>query len=1062
MRTFTKSFLTLLLLCTAGAVNAQSLKVLDPNGERDWSQQADGDYPYYWMGDADDQPNFCGGTATVQVIDGALRIENTQEQAYEYDLQPFILDWFNTTQGEEYVIRIWLKSDVDGTANLSIGTWGTSGSARLDFVASDDYKIYTITHTAAVTSTGSDEHILFQMGKTVGTVYIQKVQILQMGEEKPVLSEHGDWISMINNCDMEEEDNSSFFEKIYIEGQGNDSPIYNPEIKPGIGVDGSRGIMVEATQKYENAWDNQFWFRFNEPIESGTKYRVTFDYKADTDAKVSTQAHAEPSDYIHYDMFGDLQFSTDWQTYTKGFDSDAKVSSQQSTSSKKFLSVAFNLSELEDANNYYFDNINFEVYVPGIDAQYNEGGIQILFPYYTNLVRLVIKGAEGKNRLMMPTNMFKVIADNSEAPIESVEADITGALYVFPDEEWAMEHLSEGSYVTITFTNSEDEKYRIAHLEEGNEAVESFDLIARYNSGLDILPYTYGVPALMSSDPENGSFNLPNTLSEFKLVFDKQVLCEKIEASLGSEKLIVEPATGAASEITLKRTGTASLENGEHKLLINKVYGEKHLDDNDYAKFEITFSIGAQESEELKAAIADANAVKDENDAERYYGEAFTALTEALKKYEAEIATYTAPSVVDAAIIDLNAKVKAVRAHRTLVDSFDESNAKAQQLVEEYAETKYNATEQYLKLKEIAAKYAGKNLTDDEELTTANDELKPIADLCNELFQEGSSNPGDAGIKVLTDRINQGVETLKSLGVGEDNPVIIEAGNAMTDDDAIADKIKQLITLKVYEQLKEPTNELFPTIIDEDTGEETTARINMSVFIKNPNIYALQAHNGYSPENVPGWIVPNGSAELNTIWRHDMRKIEGLAEDVAFTKYHSEVRMEQTITDLPAGIYTVVLDAVDWDEGDNTNGFCYAKTSDTPAVEEGEEEDRDVNFAATLDIEFHGQYVGNFDNEIEDIEVLDGQLTLGVNFGQGAQYEFDRAKLFLTAPAASFNYAMAYEAVAANVESAKTAKVRALQLYDLNGRRINKAQKGVVIVKKMMSDGTVKAEKVVK
>ena len=292
--------------------------------------------------------------------------------------------------------------------------------------------------------------------------------------------------------------------------------------------------------------------------------------------------------------------------------------------------------------------------------------------------------------------------------------------------------------------------------------------------------------------------------------------------------------------------------------------------------------------------------------------------------------------------------------------------------------------------------------------------------------------------------------------------MIIEAGNAMTDDDAIADKIKQLITLKVYEQLKEPTNELFPTIIDEDTGEETTARINMSVFIKNPNIYALQAHNGYSPENVPGWIVPNGSAELNTIWRHDMRKIEGLAEDVAFTKYHSEVRMEQTITDLPAGIYTVVLDAVDWDEGDNTNGFCYAKTSDTPAVEEGEEEDRDVNFAATLDIEFHGQYVGNFDNEIEDIEVLDGQLTLGVNFGQGAQYEFDRAKLFLTAPAASFNYAMAYEAVAANVESAKTAKVRALQLYDLNGRRINKAQKGVVIVKKMMSDGTVKAEKVVK
>ena len=41
-------------------------------------------------------------------------------------------------------------------------------------------------------------------------------------------------------------------------------------------------------------------------------------------------------------------------------------------------------------------------------------------------------------------------------------------------------------------------------------------------------------------------------------------------------------------------------------------------------------------------------------------------------------------------------------------------------------------------------------------------------------------------------------------------------------------------------------------------------------------------------------------------------------------------------------------------------------------------------------------------------------------------------------------------------------KVRALQLYDLNGRRIVTAQKGIQIVKKMMSDGTVKTQKVVK
>ena len=70
----------------------------------------------------------------------------------------------------------------------------------------------------------------------------------------------------------------------------------------------------------------------------------------------------------------------------------------------------------------------------------------------------------------------------------------------------------------------------------------------------------------------------------------------------------------------------------------------------------------------------------------------------------------------------------------------------------------------------------------------------------------------------------------------------------------------------------------------------------------------------------------------------------------------------------------------------------------------------------------------------------------------------------MTAPASDFNYALAYEAVAAGIETleaAPAAKVRAIQLFDLNGRRLGKAQKGVTIVKKVMSDGSIKTEKVI-
>ena len=87
-------------------------------------------------------------------------------------------------------------------------------------------------------------------------------------------------------------------------------------IEDGVGVDGSRAVVVRAGEKYANAWDSQFWFRFSEPVEPDAKYRVSFNYRADKDATVSTQAHQEPGDYIHYEMFGNLNFTSDWQTFS--------------------------------------------------------------------------------------------------------------------------------------------------------------------------------------------------------------------------------------------------------------------------------------------------------------------------------------------------------------------------------------------------------------------------------------------------------------------------------------------------------------------------------------------------------------------------------------------------------------------------------------------------------------------------------------------------------------------------------------------------------------------------
>jgi hypothetical protein len=69
----------------------------------------------------------------------------------------------------------------------------------------------------------------------------------------------------------------------------------------------------------------------------------------------------------------------------------------------------------------------------------------------------------------------------------------------------------------------------------------------------------------------------------------------------------------------------------------------------------------------------------------------------------------------------------------------------------------------------------------------------------------------------------------------------------------------------------------------------------------------------------------------------------------------------------------------------------------------------------------------------------------------------------MTGAAAGFDYANAYnEYVETGIETTKAGTVRAIELFDLNGRRLSTATRGVTIVKKYMSDGTVRTEKVVK
>jgi hypothetical protein len=347
-------------------------------------------------------------------------------------------------------------------------------------------------------------------------------------------------------------------------------------------------------------------------------------------------------------------------------------------------------------------------------------------------------------------------------------------------------------------------------------------------------------------------------------------------------------------------------------------------------------------------------------------------------------------------------------------------------------------------------------LKDDAALTAAVTELTDIVNTTAKLFTTGQSKRNTTGVAALVERLRLGAETLKTLGKAEDSYPVSQALNALEDDDVLAEEVKKYVTTEVYGQLKDPANTLFEGTFD-DEGNVITKSYDMTVFVKNPNLYALE----YSTE-IPGWTNVSGTPGAWSDWdgnKSHNSKTPYVEDCCLYMGWHASCMTEQTITDLPAGVYTIKFSAND-NSGESDGTCVYVKKSDTPAVEDGAELNPDVNFAAYAQVDNAG-----WDRAIEGVVVTDGYLTLGFKSGTVSQPFLDEVHILMTGPAEGYNYVLAYESAANGIETLEgtpAAKVRAIELYDVNGRRIAKAQKGLVIMKQIMSDGSIRTIKVVK
>jgi len=1132
----------------------------------------------------------------------------------------------------------------------------------------------------------------------------QTVTVLSMEVERQGKAKQVGWTSIITNGNLEGDDVSSFAQAINAVA---DPGVYDVTIVDGAGVNGSRGIVIESMAGATQDWATQFFVKFGEDLPEGTQWRFTMDVKADNPISgIGGGCHQAPREWFDGSIIPAVDFASDWTTVKAEGTIDA-------VKANKLRSIAFDLNKDRDnANTFYFDNINFEVYKYGTTAEFSNDVVQVDFGFDTNMPALVKKA--GKPRLMFPMDCATVKVNGKAVALYSVEGFADGRFYIFLEEA-----VEDNDQVLVSFTNPTDEAYHLIYTSGPSGDVNSFvDEEATHNNEIednDGYPYDFLTPTLLVGDPENGSFNLPLDIKEFKLHFDKNVDCEALVATINKQPLAKQPATGFATDIVLTHEG--AFTPGEYSLNITKIYPEMRLADEIFGDTTLVMSIGPSDPTDIaydvipvsyfndcadntvpegyilyadgetperrvpggnysgggnrmftfgaggdftkglymrtwyldygeiedhtlaleagkkynlsfNAAIwndrnhggnhfvnvqvveiqrdgeeiiegdivfektikaapvlgESKNAVKnsavfndnfvidkdgiyllkliaskDENgtpanndwydlilanvkmsyvpataggvemaavaealakaisarDAaadERYDGAAFDALTAAINKVEAEKAGYTSPSACYGAVELLNASTVAFNEHIALCDEYDTQVKKAIDVQRQNEmpdgdpakATKFTKTELFAQLKAILAKYNASSqwvdyaepgtineetgeevhdwhleytfdlLKDDAQLKTAAEELKAIANITSLLFTEGPSAPENAnggkgtGVAVLVERLRLGAEALKSLGVAEDDALVVAAKNALTDDDQLADNIKRSLKTIVYGKLKEAGNDMFTPVVNEETGEETAPTYDMTVFVKNPNTYKLSDGVDFTDESVPGWVTPEGYNRpgLSPGWGAWQGTSE-IAQDAMFQTWGASYRVEQTVTDLPVGVYTVNFAVGERNNGDagvfedsytyvtNTIGEEYL----SPLIETKESGEEMYIPGIGQSFPFVSDAAKSI--KIEDILVTDGQLTIGMNAGPNSHTFFNEVRVLLTAPVANFDYGQAWlDGIDATV--AQPAKVRAIELYDLNGQRVNTARQGVVLVKKYMSDGTVRTEKVVK
>ena len=136
-------------------------------------------YSYDYTGKGDPYPWYHdNGWGTKPTVGGdILTAKNESELTNAHDYQFFVADNIITETGNEYIVRATMKGSVAGSILCGFGTWSSTQYATLSFT--NEYQ--AVECKVSGLSNASNNHVLFQIGKYIGTIYLKKIEIIGNG-----------------------------------------------------------------------------------------------------------------------------------------------------------------------------------------------------------------------------------------------------------------------------------------------------------------------------------------------------------------------------------------------------------------------------------------------------------------------------------------------------------------------------------------------------------------------------------------------------------------------------------------------------------------------------------------------------------------------------------------------------------------------------------------------------------------------------------------------------------------------------------------------------------------